>query len=436
MDEGKSINGNSATFVFINVSDQTYMAGGLGMKKSMIGTVKVFIVAAMIVGTIHGFSGFYGASAAKTEEGSEATRTATTGLPAFAYNEDMSDGSPYLAAICDYLEAEYGNGSGDVMIPAPVVLYTDDSDAENVKIWGNFWTLGYSLEGTCLVCEGGGEAPGVMELTQAEDGSYEVTSFRTAGDGAEYAEGIRTFCEEAEGEDTDSLYDQYMQSNDLSASPTADVRRAFIEQYVADNGLDIDSFQDPGWDPIEIVVSSAEADKSVLESGSLDALRAAAEGYALAVAYIGGTYDITADDWREAIPQGNTIPMGDTADQWPFICDIDAENCAGSQGEDIFCIVPTDPQAKVMVRELSLGEGDDFEMVEGDVIYESENGAPFLLRCNVSDIMPDTRIYVTDSNGDHIYSPSLSLEDGQLYVPDEPEEAAVYDFTAYDAGSY
>ena len=395
--------------------------------KKKFSAVKVVIAATLIIGTI---PGFYGAAAAETEEGSEATGTVVAGLPAFAYNEDMPDVNPYLAAICEYLETEYGAGSGSVMIPAPVILHTDDSDAENVKVWGNFWTLGYNLEGTCLVCEGGGEAPGVMELTQAEDGGYEVTSFRVAGDGDKYAEDIRMFCEEVEGEDTDSLYEQYMQSNDLGASPAADVRKAFIEQYVADNDLDIDSFQDPGWDPIVISVSSAEEDKNVLESGSLDALRAAAEGFDLAVAYIGETYDITVDDWREAIPQGNTT------DQWSFICDIDAEDCAGSQGDDIFCIVPTDPQAKVTVRELSLGEGEDFEMVEGDLIYESESGAPFLLRCNVSDIMPDTRIYVTDSNGEYIYSPSLSLEDGQLYVPDESEGAAVYDFTVYEAGTY
>jgi len=209
---------------------------------------------------------------AETEADSEAGEAASAGLPAFVYNEDSPDSSPYLAAICAYLAAEFGNGSGEVMIPAPVILYTDDSDAENVRVWGNFWTLGYSLEGTCLVCEGGGEAPGIMELTQAGDGRYEVTDFRMAGDGTKYAEDIRSFCEEAEGEeaegeeaereeaegekaeglDADTLYEQYMQSNDLSASPAADVRKAFIAQYVEDNDLDIDSFQDPGWDPIEL----------------------------------------------------------------------------------------------------------------------------------------------------------------------------------------
>jgi len=231
---------------------------------------------------------------------------------------------------------------------------------------------------------------------------------------------------------------------DHTAGDTADTEQAAADQV--DTELTA-----AGSETSELTAAAADQ----AGPGSLEMLREAAAGCDLAVAYLGGSSDLSADndDWWQNWSENDTMAS------WPFIREIGEENQIGWQGDDIYCIVPVDPGATVRVCELSLGSGDDFELVEGDTIYEWSEGTPFLLRCNVSDIMPDVRIYVRDSSGEHIYSPSLSLEDGQLYVPDsnatEPMEgtsdsesaadtasedaseatakdASVYDFTVYD----
>ena len=172
-----------------------------------------------------------------------------SGLPVFTCNHEDAD-VPYMAAICEYLVSEYSDEYSAVTIPAPYVMYVDDTDPSAVKVWGNFWTCSYDLERTTLNSMSGGEAPGIMELTVDQEGQYTVTSFRSAGDGDQYAEDIRAFCEEAGSDQAGHLEELFLESSDLRAEPVSAVRTEFIEQYVDDNALEIDSYKDYGWDPV------------------------------------------------------------------------------------------------------------------------------------------------------------------------------------------
>ena len=71
-------------------------------------------------------------------------------------------------AVCDYIVKEKGSqyAQGDVCIPAPVILQVDADDPGNVRVWGNFWVYNYTLDGTRLLTESGGEHPGILHLMQ------------------------------------------------------------------------------------------------------------------------------------------------------------------------------------------------------------------------------------------------------------------------------
>ena len=116
-------------------------------------------------------------------------------------------------------------------------------------------------------------------------------------------------------------------------------------------------------------------------------------------------------------------------DTYPFLKEIDVEHCVQTDGYELYCIIPADPAATV---EVSLFDAAITNSV-GETIYEDHAGSPFLLLCNVSDIMPNIVLSISDSSGQSLndYSPSISLKDGRVFTPVE-HDPVVLDLTSYD----
>ena len=150
------------------------------------------------------------------------------------------------------------------------------------------------------------------------------------------------------------------------------------------------------------------------------------EGYTCGVillGYIDGA--ATADDCK------NIFLDSVYAEEFEFITDIPDENCVITEnGTELYLIIPCNTDdVQVTVREWQLTEDNDYMGGAGDVLYSSEYGAPVLIKCNVSDIMPNTVVIIED-NGDTLqWSPHISLKDGS--VGRSGVEEMVYDFTHY-----
>lgn len=171
---------------------------------------------------------------------SEAESEGKETLPAFVYTGE----DPYFDAILDYMRKTEGESfdPSQVMIPAFILLEEDASDPEDIKVWGNFWIFNYDLEGTTLMMQSGGEAPGLIHLKKTDDG-YEVTSMDRVGDGSNYDPDIeRIFGVKKELLDA-IRYDH----DDLDT-----VRADYIRMYSEESGIEITAFQDYGWDPVPI----------------------------------------------------------------------------------------------------------------------------------------------------------------------------------------
>lgn len=151
---------------------------------------------------------------------------------------------PIVGAACQEIlaDAEENYGPGQIEIPSPRVLYVDDADPEDVKVFGYFNIDGYTVEGKRLMSQSGGRVPGVMHMKEAY-GRYVVTSFEKATDGAGHDESIREFCK-----DYDGLADRFF----AEADDEDKTRTAFARMYVLENSLDIESYQDYGWNPVEL----------------------------------------------------------------------------------------------------------------------------------------------------------------------------------------
>ena len=159
-------------------------------------------------------------------------------LPEFHYVDD----APYMDTILDYMVQTRGQWfeSGDVMIPNFVIMGTDETNPDDIKVWGNFWVMNYDLEGDNLMMKNGGENPGLLHLKKTGTG-YTVTGADMVGDGSSNAPDARRIF------GTDEKLMRFYQNQDL----VVDRNRAdTIRRYVIRNGLNINSFQDYGWDKV------------------------------------------------------------------------------------------------------------------------------------------------------------------------------------------
>ena len=87
----------------------------------------------------------------------------------------------------------------------------------------------------------------------------------------------------------------------------------------------------------------------------------------------------------------------------------------------MYLVVPADKTERIRVY-CAIPNEETYELEKGELLGESSEGKPFLLLCNVSEIIPNVILETANLN----YSPCLSGEDGELV-----ENDAFYDFSPY-----
>ncbi|MBQ3378635.1 MAG: DUF3298 domain-containing protein [Clostridia bacterium] len=156
------------------------------------------------------------------------------------------------------------------------------------------------------------------------------------------------------------------------------------------------------------------------------------EGCMCGVVYLGGV-DREANDLDAYRAYYNSLfTESGYADDFEFLLSVPADHFVCTpDGEELYLVIPCDPDAPVAVNELYIGEENGSEGEVGEMIYESRNGAPFLLKCNASDIMPDTQVSIFAPDGETlVWSPSISLMDGRVVTVSDFKY--VYDLTVYE----
>ena len=169
-------------------------------------------------------------------------------LPAYSY--PFAEENPLMAAVVDcMMQTDFGYEpeEGGVLIPAPIVLKTEmNEDETEATVWGNFWIFAYRRNGKILEMTSGGENPGVMKL-EKKDGQWTVTSLETAPVNGN----LEAYLHEFAGGD-EALEKEYQIAGDATDGYLPQYRRAFIVEYVNANNLDIEAYQDYGWEPVDV----------------------------------------------------------------------------------------------------------------------------------------------------------------------------------------
>ncbi len=169
-------------------------------------------------------------------------------LPAYSY--PYAEENPLMAAVVDWMMNEdlgYEPEEGGVLIPAPIVLKTVlNEDETEATVYGNFWIFGYRLNGSILETTCGGENPGIL-LLEKKDGRWQIVSAELVPEDGDLGESLHWFA----GED-EELEEEYTAAGDATDGYLPQYRRSFIVDYVNANGLDIEAYQDFGWDPVRV----------------------------------------------------------------------------------------------------------------------------------------------------------------------------------------
>ena len=161
-------------------------------------------------------------------------------LPAYTYPGTDRLNKVLYGYLTDHLGQKFLEE--DVSIPCPVIINTDDSDKNDIKIYGDFWIFNYDRKDTVLECISGGSFPGCVHMKAVSD-SYEITGMEEVEDGAQYTKSAKNIF--------GTNYDDFLKIHD-DLNKRDELRAKIIADYSSANDLSLTAFQDYGFDPVAL----------------------------------------------------------------------------------------------------------------------------------------------------------------------------------------
>lgn len=150
-----------------------------------------------------------------------------------------------FTAIRKYMIETIGSNydKSDASIPFNTYIAVDESNADDIQVWGDFWLLNYNQVGDTLKMVSGGNYPGKMHVRQIGDTHFEVTSFEPVGDGSNFTPTAKKIF----GDKYDAFVAAQADDNKREA-----LRKDSVIEYVRRNNLQVKFYQDYGWPAVSI----------------------------------------------------------------------------------------------------------------------------------------------------------------------------------------
>ena len=181
----------------------------------------------------------------KTAKQSEnKAKTETPAQPEAEVAEKVVEKPTCFTAIDDYLVSQIGKdySQGDVCVPCVYVVSMDESNPDDILVWGDFWVFNYELSGDTLKTVSGGSHPGLMHVKKTENG-FEVTSFDAVADGADNLPTAKKI-----------FGDKFEAFSALNSDQERreEKRKQITADYVKKHNLSAKVLQDFGWPAVEL----------------------------------------------------------------------------------------------------------------------------------------------------------------------------------------
>ena len=140
---------------------------------------------------------------------------------------------------------------------------------------------------------------------------------------------------------------------------------------------------------------------------------------------------IALGDYENYNEYSKAIKTSPYLDEYEFLGKLSTnEFITASEGTQTFAILPTDTIASVSVYKLE-HDNELNKATNGDLLYNSSDVKPFVVKCNFSDIFPDVNIVLTAKDGSVTqFSPKISMKDGRVEIVTETK-SFIKDLTKY-----
>lgn len=163
-----------------------------------------------------------------------------TKLPDYEYPDPSSkEYAVYQYLLQDYNEM-VNTSLCDVTIPYALIFAEDEKNPDDIVVMLTGWISSYNQEDGVLEMQSGSEWTGAVHLKKTSDG-YEGMSLEALSDGSEYDPSAKRIF--------GSHYDDFKK---ITREDLNKIQKQVISDYVTSNGLDINSYQDLGSDPVSI----------------------------------------------------------------------------------------------------------------------------------------------------------------------------------------
>ena len=145
----------------------------------------------------------------------------------------------YFPAIDHYLAEQIGSqySEGEHCVPFHSIVGVDEHNAEDILVWGDFWVFNYNQVGDTLKCMSGGNHPGLMHISQTDNG-FKVTAFEQVEDGSKNLSTAKKIFGDK--------YDAFKAINS-DEQKREKLRADVLTTYVKKHNLKVAMYQDYGW---------------------------------------------------------------------------------------------------------------------------------------------------------------------------------------------
>ena len=150
-----------------------------------------------------------------------------------------------LTAIDEYLTKVIGSqyAPGEICIPSKRVIAVDESNPDDIQVWGDFWVDNFKVSGDTLVSVSGGSHPGKMHVKKSSEGQFFVTGLDAVGDGSTFLPTAK----EIFGEH----FEEFQKVNS-DQTGREEARKNAIAAYVYKHNIPVKVYKDYGWPAVEI----------------------------------------------------------------------------------------------------------------------------------------------------------------------------------------
>lgn len=178
-----------------------------------------------------------------------------SGKKASSETKGVQETETPVTAIDRYLSDVIGSqyAPGEVCIPSHRIIAVDESNPDDIQVWGDFWVDNFNVVGDTLMAVSGGSHPGKMHIIKDSEGHLTVTAFEAVGDGSSFTPTAKAIFGDR--------FDEFQKVNSDNVG-REEARKSAIAAHVFKNNLPVKVYKDYGWPAVEIPKMNAKTEST------------------------------------------------------------------------------------------------------------------------------------------------------------------------------